>query len=165
MNSVQRQIGMSTPSGLQSGFSLVEVLVALLVLSIGLLGLAGLQTYGLAYSHESYERTQATLLLDNVIDDMRANYNALGSYAVSVNASTGTLSPSCTPSGGVLQCSSPTAMANYDINQWIAFLQKTLYSGGVTIASNSTYPNTYTVTVSWTEKNLPLQESETVQLY
>ena len=46
---------------LSKGFSLLEVMVALLVLSIGLLGLAGLQTFSLKFNHQSYERTQATL--------------------------------------------------------------------------------------------------------
>lgn len=55
------------------GFSLIEVLVALLVLSIGLLGLAALQTTGLKLNHQSYERTQAVLQAYDIIDRMRAN--------------------------------------------------------------------------------------------
>ena len=52
MNSLGARLAME-------GFSLIEVLVALFVLSIGLLGLAALQTTGLKFSHQSYERTQA----------------------------------------------------------------------------------------------------------
>ncbi|HLE93281.1 MAG TPA: type IV pilus modification protein PilV, partial [Sulfuricaulis sp.] len=55
------------------GFSLIEVLVALLVLSIGLLGLAALQTTSLQYNTGSYFRTQATFLAYDIIDRMRAN--------------------------------------------------------------------------------------------
>lgn len=43
--------------GQSRGFTLIEVLVALLVLSIGLLGLAGLQLHALQYTHSSYQRT------------------------------------------------------------------------------------------------------------
>lgn len=43
--------------GQSGGFTLTEVLVALLVLSIGLLGLAGLQLHALQYAHSSYQRT------------------------------------------------------------------------------------------------------------
>ncbi len=57
----------------QYGFSLLEVLIALLVLSIGLLGLAGLQTLGLKFNMQSYQRTQAALLAYDIVDRMRAN--------------------------------------------------------------------------------------------
>ena len=57
----------------QSGFTLVEILIALLVLSIGLLGLAGLQTAGLRANHSANLRTQATLLAYDMTDRMRAN--------------------------------------------------------------------------------------------
>ena len=43
--------------GAVRGFTLIEVLVALLVLSVGLLGLAGLQLHALQYAHSSYQRT------------------------------------------------------------------------------------------------------------
>src|SRR3990167_4605539 len=61
----------------QKGFSLIEVLVALLVLSIGLLGLAALQTTSLQFNTGSYFRTQATFLAYDILDRMRANSAAV----------------------------------------------------------------------------------------
>ncbi len=55
------------------GFTLLEILVAVLVLSIGLLGIAGLQVTGLRFNHSAYARTQATLLAYELADRMRAN--------------------------------------------------------------------------------------------
>lgn len=55
------------------GFSLLEVLVALLVLAIGLLGLAALQARGVKFNHEAYARSQATYLAYEIMDLMRAN--------------------------------------------------------------------------------------------
>jgi type IV pilus assembly protein PilV len=52
---------------------LIEVLVAIVILAIGLLGLAALQSNGLRGSQESYLRTQATLLASDITDRMRAN--------------------------------------------------------------------------------------------
>ena len=46
----------------QTGFSLIEALVALLVLSVGLLGLAGLQLLGMQSSHSAYQRTVASVI-------------------------------------------------------------------------------------------------------
>lgn len=53
-----------------SGFTLLEVLVALLVLSIGLLGLAGLQLRALQYSHSGYQRTLVNLQAQDLIERM-----------------------------------------------------------------------------------------------
>jgi type IV pilus assembly protein PilV len=66
------------------GLTLVEILIALLVLSIGLLGLAALQTSSLRFNTSSYYRTQATALAYDFADRMRANRQAAlnGQYTV-----------------------------------------------------------------------------------
>ncbi len=56
-----------------SGFSLIEILVSLVVLSIGLMGLAGLQIAGLKGTNDAHYRTQASLLMMDLADRMRAN--------------------------------------------------------------------------------------------
>lgn len=55
------------------GFTLLEVLIAILVLSIGLLGLAGLQFSALRNNTQSYERSQAVALAYEIVDRMRTN--------------------------------------------------------------------------------------------
>jgi type IV pilus assembly protein PilV len=67
------------------GLTLVEILIALLILSIGLLGLAGLQTMSLKFNTSAYYRTQATALAYDLADRMRANRQAAvsGEYDVS----------------------------------------------------------------------------------
>lgn len=70
----------------QSGFTLLEVLVAMLVLTIGLLGLAGLMASGMRNNLSASHRTQATWMAAGIIDRMRANrvlavggnYNTMG---------------------------------------------------------------------------------------
>ena len=56
------------------GFTMLEVLVAILVVSLGLLGLAGLQTVGLRNNTSSAQRTIATQLAYDIADRMRGNY-------------------------------------------------------------------------------------------
>jgi len=58
------------------GISLMEVLISALVLSIGLLGLAGLQVAGVKSNHSVYYRTQATILSTDIMDRMRSNSKA-----------------------------------------------------------------------------------------
>jgi len=59
--------------GPEAGFSLIEVLVAMLVLAIGLLGLAALQTQGVRFNHDAYVRSHATALAYDIVDKMRVN--------------------------------------------------------------------------------------------
>lgn len=62
------------PAGVRhgTGLSLIEMLIALVVLSFGLLGLAGLQAYSLKNNHNSYFRSQATVLGYDLLDQIRA---------------------------------------------------------------------------------------------
>lgn len=57
----------------QKGFTLIEILVALVILSIGLLGVASMQVQGLRNNQSAYLRTQATLLAYDMADRMRTN--------------------------------------------------------------------------------------------
>lgn len=102
------------------GFTLIEVMVAILVLSIGLLGLAGLQVTSLRNSTSAAERTQATFLAYDIIERMRANKDAAeaGSYDTTLNtAPSGTTN--CQSSGAA--CSAAD-MATFDLNQWKCLL-------------------------------------------
>jgi type IV pilus assembly protein PilV len=64
------------------GFTLIEVLVSVVVFSIGLIGLASLQTISLKHNNTSYMRSQAILLAQDIADRMRANSLAVtaGNY-------------------------------------------------------------------------------------
>lgn len=63
-----------------AGFSLVEVLVTIVILLIGLLGLAGLQGRALNAQMESYQRSQALILLKDMADRISANRDNAASY-------------------------------------------------------------------------------------
>ena len=56
-----------------SGFTLIEVLVTLVIMDIGILGLAGLQMTSLNSQFESYQRAQALLLVEDMANRLRAN--------------------------------------------------------------------------------------------
>jgi len=77
-----------------SGFSLLEVLIALIVLSVGLLGLAAIQITGLKNNQSAYYRTSATMLAYDMADRMRLNRSIAeaGGYDIAIadDAPTGT---------------------------------------------------------------------------
>src|SRR2546423_5603213 len=57
----------------QSGVSMIEVLVTILIFAFGMLALSGLQARALSFSQSSLYRSQATALTDDIIDRMRAD--------------------------------------------------------------------------------------------
>lgn len=115
------------------GFTLLEVLVAMVVLSIGLLGLAGLMASSLKNSHSAYQRTQATWLAYDALDRMRANRQVAlaGGYNLALGA---------TPGG--------SGMAATDLSQWNTALGDTLPAGQGSIAVNG---GAVTVIVQWND--------------
>ena len=74
----------------QAGFSLLEVLVALLVLTIGLLGLAGMQVTAQQAELESYQRAQALVLMNDIVDRINTNRKAVACYAITTSSTAGT---------------------------------------------------------------------------
>ena len=99
------------------GFTLLEVLIALVVLSVGLLGIAGMIVMSLKAGDSSYTRTQATDLAYDIIDRMRGN--SLGAQNGNYNVTAPTLvavpSPTCV--GSANTCTS-AQLANYDEYLW-----------------------------------------------
>lgn len=96
----------------QRGFTLLEVLVALVVLSIGLLGLSGLQTSSLRNNHSAFLRSQATLLSTDIVDRMRANRAAAAAGDYDIGYAASPTSTTC-----VAGCSA-LDVAKVDVRQW-----------------------------------------------
>ena len=121
--------------GAQRGATLVEVLVALLVLSIGLLGVAALQVSALQTNQGAHVRSQASVLAYDIADRMRANRAVAlaGGYNVVYTV---------TPSGGALN--------ELDLQNWKAALTNTLPTGQGEI---SLVGNIALIKVRWTDKS------------
>ena len=82
---------MLTPTATKStrGFTLIEALVAIVLLSVGLLGLAKLQVSSQQYEMESYQRAQAVVLLNDMVHRLSANRYAASCYAVTTDTTNG----------------------------------------------------------------------------
>lgn len=127
------------------GFSLLEVLVALLVLSIGLLGLAGLSAKGMSSNQSAYYLSQAMVQAYDMADRMRANRGgfAAGNYD---NVSGTGSDPGCISAG----CSSPALIAQYDANRWNTANANLLPTGRGTVTVQA--GNIRIITVMWDEQ-------------
>lgn len=134
----------ATPAAM-GGFTIIEVLVALVVLSVGMLGIAGLYVVTLQSGGTAIYRTQAVNLAADMADRIRANRTAGAAYAA---GAAGALV--CTGAGAV-DCS-PADLAGDDVLQWNTELAASLPDGGGDIAvAGAAAPFTYTITVTWSE--------------
>lgn len=120
----------------QQGFSLLEVLITMLIVSFGLLGIAGIIVTSLKNNQSSYARSQASLMVNDIVDRMRANRS--GAEA----------SPS--PYNLALTAAAPVGgdIASDDLAQWRATLATNLPSGTGAVAVDDTTKKV-TVTVQW----------------
>lgn len=134
------------------GFSLLEVLIAVVVLSIGLLGLAALQAIALRNSAQSYERSQATALAYEIADVMRANRVAAAKGAFLLAASAE--APASAGCESADASCTRTEMANYALADWRRRLG-TLLPGGTASITCAASPcgagGLQTVSVIWDE--------------
>ncbi|NTV09649.1 MAG: type IV pilus modification protein PilV [Zoogloea sp.] len=80
---------------MQSGFSLIEVLVAIVIMAIGLLGVAGLNLIALRGTQDAGNRTVATELAYEIAERMRANPGARASYNSGAAIDTTATPPDC----------------------------------------------------------------------
>jgi len=150
------------PHPRQSGFSMLEVLIAVLVFSLGIIGLAGLLIFAIQSNHVAYLRTQATFLAHNMADRMSANpaglwNNAYNDNNYPVSASTASCAAGC----------NPQQLADYDKAQWSTQLSTFLPNahGSINCITNGIaytptaaqidmrppYAGTCTMTLTWNE--------------
>lgn len=162
----------------QAGFTMLEVLVSIFIMTLGLLGLAGLQIRAQQAELESYQRAQALILANDMADRINANRRAAQCYNFTSNTSTGSpfagggtsnTAPVCGPYGTTVT----RARADADLDEW----HDTLNGATEQLGSNqvgamvgargcvsldtSVTPNVYRVSVSWTGQT-PTKDPETV---
>jgi type IV pilus assembly protein PilV len=115
----------------QRGLSLLEVLVAIVILSLGLLGMAGLQAAGLRTSQGSFYRAQAAQYADDMAERMRANLGQARTYGLAL--------ADAAPTG--------TSVRDRDLADWLAKL-RSLPGGDGSVAIDLA-SNLVTITVQW----------------
>ena len=130
---LQRLVTNTRPvSRQQLGVTLIEVLISLLIMAIGLLGMAGLQTESLRNTQIAYFRTQAAVLGNDVVERARANLQ--GVEAGSYNSNDGLANSDCNSLTG---CTS-AQLAGNDIAEWKAALADNLPAGAGTVCVDAT---------------------------
>lgn len=122
------------------GFSMIEVLVSIVVMAIGLLGLAGLQAQSLRGGHQSLMRTIATIQANDLLERMRANRAAAVAYTANPGANCNA-TPPVAPTGA--------ALAAYDLCTWNRALRAAIPSAQTLVRAEA--GGAYTIRITWTE--------------
>ncbi len=135
------------------GFTLIEILVALLVLAVGFLGMAALQSTSVKGTQDTYFRTQADLLANDLAERMRSNRQALiddsgaivDAYIFDGGNAPG--DPGCLSTAA--GCTA-AEMADTDLNEWLGWVSEAL-PGGEALVSRPDTPY-WIITVMWDER-------------
>jgi type IV pilus assembly protein PilV len=129
------------------GITMIEVLVALIILSIGLLGLASLQANSLKYNQSAYMRTQATQYAYDIADRMRANRDVAlgGGYDIALADAAPT----------------STSVVDQDLAAWLGDVA-TLPNGDASIVRNN---QQFTITVQWEDDRTEATQANRVQTF
>lgn len=155
----------------QRGITLIEVLIALLIFSIGLMGVAGLLVMSARSVHTAYLRTQVTFLAQSMADRMSAN--VIGVWRGYYNGSY--------PSSGVQRCTqgcTPQQLAEHDKGLWSSQLATFLPSAtkakiscsaaGVSytptpdqVALRPSYGGSCDMTITWMERGVTMDGAST----
>lgn len=149
----------------QQGFSMVEAMVSVLVLSGGLLGLAFLQAQGMKFNADAYQRTQATVLAYDIIDRLRANPVAAnaGAYVVASSSAAAAFVDDtasyelCDTQDGSVPCTA-NQLATFDLARWYQAQTRSLaldpnnYATINRVAIDSTI-DSHTITMRWFEQS------------
>lgn len=132
----------ASPRGRMRGISLIEVLVSVVVIAIGLLGIAAMQSVALRGSQSSLESSQAVMQTNAILEAMRANRRNAANYVTAMT------------------CAVPTAtgtLAQRDLNNWFTSLKSSIV-GPAAVAADTTVcasiagcPDACVITVRWND--------------
>lgn len=164
------------PGTAAAGFSLLEVLIALVVLSIGLLGVAAMSIESFRNGQDALLRTRAVNLAADIADTIRTNRPALtadaNAFVVAVggtgvdNQCRDTVDADGTVTAAAGACT-PADMAAHAVFEWkqaLADPRQGLPAGDGAIARDGLLPVRYTISVLWTERGVARRYDMRTQL-
>ncbi len=128
-----------------TGFTLIEVLIAVLVLAGGLLGLAGLQATSLRNNQSAYNRSQATQLAYDMADRMRSNVADAELLTGSAYLDAGVQIAGCTTITGC----TPAQMAQNDLFEWNRDIDNALLASATGTIPDPGSTRIFTIAITW----------------
>lgn len=140
----------------EKGFTLIEALIALVVFSIGLLGLAAMYSKSMMVTHSAYMRSLASIQALDMAERIRANIylnHAASPYTLSVNDSTSSIQDVADRCNATSRCAA-TELRDWDIDSWIDETQNlfgALFQGAEIVFDSAL--NEYEIELTWSERD------------
>ena len=132
------------------GFTLLEVLISVVILGIGVIGIASLQITSSVYNESSLHRSHSSALARELLERMRANKDnaTTGAYDITTLP---TLTQNC--EGASANCTS-TELIQHDLRIWSARVSALLPGGTASVLTDTTVvPAQITITLQWTDRS------------
>ncbi len=139
------------PKAKQTGFSMLEILISLVIIAIAMLGAAGIQLNVLRLNKGSQSRTQAIFLASDMAERMEANKAGAvgGNYSLALTSASSVAATDCTAQA----CDAPT-LAAWDISQWGQTISKALPQASWSISTAAVAnPITYSIVIKWVDRS------------
>lgn len=140
--------------GGNGGFTIIEVLIALVILSIGLLAVGILQNRALQYSHAALLRSRAVQSVEDILDKIRANKFNINNYVIDLDLPDPAGVPYDTKAAIDSQLTAYSGIVRLDLAEWKWTLSRSLPGGrgSIAVAEDSTDGFLVaTITVQWVE--------------
>lgn len=142
----------------QKGFTLIEAMIAVVVFSFGLLGVAGVMTVSIKNNHNGYMRSQAAFLSTSMLDMMRRNqiplwsdgYNGTYSGYENITSDCSSVANKC----------GPNQLAQRDVKQWSNMITQLLPNSSGTVNCASTAAPISAIPVMIPDPAEPLQPTD-----
>lgn len=138
----------------QNGSSLVEVVVALFVLAIGMLGVMSMQVKSMQFNQSAYYYSQATYLASEIVEGMRSNRSVADTYLIELDEATPTATVDCAAAGSAC---TPQQLRDYNVREWRSNVTSTLVSGKSSVQRNGDY---YAITVQFDDSRAEASDAE-----
>ena len=132
------------------GFTLLEVLIALTLLTVGMLGLASLLLDGLQASRHALQHSQAVAVAADAAECIRANRAGGNAYALAAGTTLAAPAPACTTT---VECAA-AEMAAFDLYRWQQSVLQSLPGAQTAITVTpvtGTATHRYAITILWTQ--------------
>lgn len=114
----------------ETGFTLIEALIAFVILSVGLLGIVSLQALSKQSQHQAVQRARAISMADSIVERIRINPGGLATYNIGTTPlGAGSVSSEPTPNCRTVKCT-PIQLATHDLWEWEQALDGAMVKAG-----------------------------------
>lgn len=120
----------------QKGSSLIEMVVALFVLAIGMLGVMSMQVKSMQFNQSAYYYSQAVFLANDILDSMRSNPGMVAGYNINLDDPAPNSSVDCSDVN--TQCT-PEELRDWNLSKWRENIEATLVKGKSSIENNGDF--------------------------